>query len=114
MAPEASEPASFTVLYRWRLRAGHEGAFVDAWSRVSDLLRASRGSLGSRLHRGSDGIWYSYARWPSAQARSKAFALGPVDAAAGQQMEQAVEEHFPEIILEAMADFMLPGGRNGV
>ncbi len=75
----ASVPG-FIVLYRWRLHAGAEHAFVAAWSRVSAVLRAERGSLGSRLHRGSDGIWYSYAQWPSAQAREQAFALGSVDA----------------------------------
>lgn len=53
------------VLYRWRLHPNMESSFIAAWSRVSDLLRAERGSLGSRLHRGSDGLWYSYAQWPA-------------------------------------------------
>jgi hypothetical protein len=44
----------FVVLYRWRLRPEAEDSFVRAWSRISELLLEQRGSLGSRLHRGSD------------------------------------------------------------
>ena len=101
----ASVPG-FIVLYRWRLHAGAEHAFVAAWSRVSAVLRAERGSLGSRLHRGSDGIWYSYAQWPSAQAREQAFALRGVDAEASRAMRDAIAESFPEIVLECVADFL--------
>ncbi len=96
----------FVVLYRWRLHPGSEPSFVRAWSRVSEKLRSERGSLGSRLHQGSDGLWYSYAQWPSAQARTDAFALGPVDPEAGAQMEQAIAERYPEIVLEPVADFL--------
>jgi len=98
----------FIVLYRWRLHPGTEESFVAAWSRVSDLLRSERGSLGSRLHRGDDGLWYSYAQWPSAKARTDAFALGSVDARAGEQMEQAIAERYPEVVLQPAADFLLP------
>lgn len=103
----------FVVLYRWRLHPGTEDAFVRAWSRVSEKLRSGRGSLGSRLHRGSDGLWYSYAQWPSAQARSDAFALGPVDPEAARVMDEAIAERFPEIVLEPVADFLGPGMATG-
>jgi heme-degrading monooxygenase HmoA len=96
----------FVALYRWKIHAGREEEFIEAWSRTSDLLLKERGSLGSRLHRGSDGLWYSYAQWPSAQARKDAFALGPVDAAAGERMNAAIQERFPEVVLEACADFL--------
>ena len=49
----------FAVLYRWRVHQGAEAQFVEAWSLLSELLRSQRGSLGSRLHKGSDGLWYS-------------------------------------------------------
>jgi heme-degrading monooxygenase HmoA len=45
----------FAVLYRWRLHPGLEESFIEAWSRVSEGLQ-KRGSLGSRLHRGHDGL----------------------------------------------------------
>lgn len=97
----------FAVLYRWRLHPEEEQSFVAAWSRVSQLLLTQRGSLGSRLHRGSDGWWYSYAQWPSAQAREDAFLAGPVDAEAMEQMRKAVAESLPELVLESVADFMV-------
>lgn len=96
----------FVVLYRWRLHPGTEDAFIQGWSRLSDLLR-SRGSLRSRLHRGSDGLWYSYAQWPSAQAREDAFSLGHVDSTASAQMHSAIAEQLPEIILDPIADFII-------
>ena len=36
---------------------------------MTEALRVTGGSLGSRLHRGSDGIWYGYAQWPSEETR---------------------------------------------
>lgn len=102
----SSAPA-FVVLYRWRLHPGAEPSFIAAWSRLSEIL-LTRGSLGSRLHRGSDGWWYSYAQWPSAQAREAAFASSPIDPDARQQMRAAVAESLPELILEPVIDLMVP------
>lgn len=105
-APLTRRGPGFVVLYRWKLRPEAEASFVQAWSRISQLL-LEQGSLGSRLHRGSDGLWYSYAQWPSAEARSKAFAAGPVDSKASSQMNAAIAEEFPEVVLESHADFIL-------
>ena len=102
----------FIVLYRWRLHAGAEDAFVQGWSRITALLRA-RGSLGSRLHRGSDGLWYGYAQWPSAQVRQAVFALGSLDETASARMKSAIAESLPEITLEARADYLAPLAGDG-
>jgi heme-degrading monooxygenase HmoA len=96
----------FVVLYRWRIHDGHEAEFVDAWSRSSDLYLKEFGSLGSRLHKGSDGLWYSYAQWPSAQAREEAFSKSITDADASARMERAIAERFPPIIMDVQADFL--------
>lgn len=94
------------VLYRWKLHPGSEASFVEAWSRVTASLREHGGSLGSRLHRGSDGLWYGYAQWPDAKTRETAF-LQQVDPAAISQMRAAVEESFPEILLEPVSDYLV-------
>jgi hypothetical protein len=113
MADETNTAADcFIVLYRWRLHAGAEDTFVQGWSRITELLR-TRGSLGSRLHRGSDGLWYSYAQWPSAQLRKDVFALGSLDETAMSQMKSAIAEHFPEITLDARADYLAPLEHDG-
>ena len=94
------------VLYRWRIRAGHEDAFVAAWSTITALLRGRRGSLGSRLHRGNDGLWYGYAQWPDAAHRQKAFA-DPVDPEAGARLRAAIAESLPEVVLDPVADYLV-------
>ena len=109
----SSKGPGFAVLYRWRLHEGTEESFVRAWTRVSELLLSERGSLGSRLHRGPDGLWYSYAQWPSAEAREQAFALESVDPEAGRQMAEAIAEGFPEIVLESISDLMVLPSKNG-
>lgn len=96
---------AFVVLYRWRLHPGLEETFIEAWSSVTEKLRA-RGSLGSRLHRGSDGIWYSYAQWPSEQARRDAFVNGPIDTDASAKMKTAIAERFEEVTLEITRDYL--------
>jgi len=96
----------FAVLYRWRLHEGREQSFIQAWTRISEILR-TRGSLGSRLHRGPDGVWYSYAQWPSEQTRSRAFALPSADPEASESMAAAIAERFPEIQLEPIVDLLI-------
>ena len=107
-----SRGPGFAVLYRWRLHAGTEESFVRAWSRVSELLLSERGSLGSRLHQGPEGWWYSYAQWSSAAARDQALARESVDPEAGRQMRAAIAESLPEIILESVSDFMVLPANN--
>jgi quinol monooxygenase YgiN len=102
-----SEGPGFAVIYRWRLHAGAEEAFVEAWSRISERLLAERGSLGSRLHRAPDGVWYSYAQWPSADARERAFAAGAVDPEASARMREAISQTLPEIVLQPVYDCMV-------
>ena len=102
----------FAVLYRWRLHPGKEQQFIEAWNRVSLLLLEERGSLGSRLHRGADGIWYSYAQWPSAAAREQASSLPSIAPEAVASMREAIAESFPEVVLESVADFLVLGQQN--
>ena len=104
-----SKGPGFVVIYRFRLHEDMEQAYVSAWSRITEILQSERGGLGSRLHRGPEGIWYAYAQWPSAEARRAAFALGPLDAEAERQMASAVAERLPEIVLEPVADFLSLG-----
>jgi heme-degrading monooxygenase HmoA len=100
--------AVFCALYRWRLHPGTEQTFVDAWSRVTQLLVSERGSLGSRLHRGPDDIWYSYTQWPSAEAKAEGLARPSVDPEGWARLREAIAESLPEIILDPVADFLVP------
>jgi hypothetical protein len=93
-------------LYRWRIKAGLEQQFIDSWSEITAYYRENSGSLGSRLHTGSDGLWYGYAQWPSAEDRDAAFDKIP-DHPAREKMREAIEESFDEIRLEPAADYLI-------
>ncbi|MBI3651493.1 MAG: antibiotic biosynthesis monooxygenase [Acidobacteria bacterium] len=54
----------FTVIYRWKVKAGCEEQFRDAWRRATEAIYQTHQSLGSRLHRCDDGRWLAYAQWP--------------------------------------------------
>jgi hypothetical protein len=94
------------VLYRWRIRPDREQSFADAWSIVTRQL-LNRGSLGSRLHRGDDGLFYGYAQWSDVEAMTGAFAE-PIDELAASNMSDAVVENFPPVRLAPIADFLVP------
>jgi len=97
----------FVVLYRWRIRVNLEQQFVENWSARTAYLREKYDSLGSRLHRGSDGIWYSYAQWKTAEQREQAFdAESSKVSETSQKMREAIEENFPEIQLEITSDYL--------
>ena len=94
----------FAVLYRWRLKEGMQAQFQQSWEQVTELLRDQRGGLGSRLHRCDDGIWYAYAQWSDEEAWALSGALGPVDPVLWEQLQAAVAETLPAILLEPVAD----------
>ena len=102
----------FVVLYRWRLKEGSAEDFALAWSEVTKFYKKHFDSLGSRLHLGSDGVWYGYAQWKSAGQRRRAFEErdekldDPALAAARDRMARAVEESLPEIELDIKADYL--------
>jgi Antibiotic biosynthesis monooxygenase len=98
----------FIVLYRWRVKPEFETQFVESWSEITDYLREKHDSLGSRLHRGNDGVWYGYAQWKSVEQRERAFASeSEVVSEASRKMREAIAESFPEIILDVMSDYLV-------
>ena len=98
----------FIVLYRWRLRPGFESQFQEAWSEVTLYYRDNFGSSGSRLHRGSDGLFYAYAIWASADDREQAFVTGEAETEHHRErMNDAIEERYPEVVLKPIADHII-------
>lgn len=96
----------FVILYRWRIKPEKEAQFIGAWSEITASYRENFGSLGSRLHRGEDGIFYAYAQWKSAAQRENAFA-DKGRSETGSRMREAVEESFPEVRLEILSDYLV-------
>lgn len=102
------EGLGFCVIYRARVHPEKEAKYIAAWSRLTMLIRSERGGLGSRLHRGNDGLWYAYAQWASAEARAAAFNLPSVDPAAQADVVDSIIEYFPEILLDPIEDQLVP------
>ena len=97
----------FTVIYRWRIKPTFEQQFIKSWSEItSEYYLKCDGALGSRLHKGNDGLWYAYAQWKLAENREIAFQSIP-NSPAREKMKESIEESFPEIQLEIMADFLI-------
>ncbi len=95
----------FAVIYRWRIKPEFESQFIESWSEITEYLVGNFGALGSRLHRG-DGLWYAYAQWKTSEMRDYAFQNMP-EMPVREKMKQAIEESFPEIKLEIIADFLI-------
>lgn len=96
----------FAVIYRWRLRAGSEERFREAWHRLTLAIREQRGGLGSRLHQVEDGTWLAYAAWPDRQSWERGRELPPPDLTAFEAMGACIEESLPPLTLEPVADLL--------
>ncbi len=96
----------FIVLYRWKIKPEKELQFIEAWSEVTAYYRKNFDSLGSRLHRGNDGLFYAYAQWKSVEQRENAFE-STVKLEAGKKMKEAIEERFEPVILEKLSDYLM-------
>ena len=96
------------VLYRWRVRTDYERQFVESWSAITAHLQENCNSLGSRLHRGGDGLWYGYAQWKSVEERERAFTFDSETVSeASRTMRAAIVESYPETLLDVVADFLV-------
>ena len=94
----------FVVVYRWKLKAGAEAGFQEAWAKMTEAIYAARGSLGSRLHRAEDGSYVATAQWPSRAAWEASRALGSANPELGAKMAAAIEASLGEDHLEVIDD----------
>ena len=97
----------FCVIYRWRLKAGRENDFIEAWRQLTLAIREQRGGLGSRLHRAEDGSWIAYAQWPDRAAWEASGARPSVEPAASAAMAETIAERFEPMLLEPVADLLV-------
>jgi len=100
---------TFAVIYRWRIRDGHEDRFQRAWATLTEALKARRGALGSRVHQGEDGLWIAYAQWPDRDAWAASRESGSVDEGASATMAESVAESFAPITLDVVRDHLTGG-----
>ena len=63
----------FVAVYWWRVHAGKEEQFREAWRRGTEAITRRYGSYGSRLHRDRDGRFVGVAEWPDEATWRQAF-----------------------------------------
>jgi hypothetical protein len=98
----------FVAIYRWLLKPGLEADFQRAWSRITSLYVERWGSAGSALFKRDDGVWVGIARWPSREARARAFEAAPVDPEASALMRSAIATTLPGEELDCVEDQWVP------
>lgn len=98
----------FGVIYRWSISPDREKDFVDAWCELTTLIRDEHGGLGSRLHRGPDGVWFAYAQWPSEDLWKRAKVASERMLALRRTLSETAKELPPESTGTVHVDLLIP------
>ena len=59
----------FAVVYKFKLKPAQEDSYKKSWHMVAEYFVANCGAIGSSLHKGDDGLWLAYSRWPNKDVR---------------------------------------------
>lgn len=110
----------FAVIYRFKLKPHQEKSFRQYWNKIAIYFSEKRGALGSCLHKGEDGLWVAYSRWPDKKTRDAAWPGDdvpneelPEDICDTIQKIQAIKaenkdlKQYDEICLEVIEDLLL-------
>ena len=54
----------FAIIYKWKVTQGKEKEFERLWRESTLIIMKEYNSLGSSLHKTTDGYYMAYARWP--------------------------------------------------
>lgn len=94
--------AMFIVMFEFVVREGLEDQFLASWPSVTQGIYLFKGSLGSRLHRNSDGRLIAYAQWPDRQTweAASAIEMSPEHERQLQRMQASLEPDSPRILYE--------------
>lgn len=59
----------FAVIYKFKLKPSQEELYQHHWHKIADFFIKNCGAIGSCLHKGEDGLWVAYSRWPDKRTR---------------------------------------------
>lgn len=109
----------FAIIYRFELKSHQEAEYRKNWCKVSRYFMKECGALGSCLHKGADGLWVAYSRWPSKKMRDAAWpGKDSPNAAFPEEIREAIQNmqvikganedllHYDEICLDVVEDFL--------
>ena len=97
----------FIVLYRWQLEPEKEQLFMEGWSELVHRNVEQMGALGSRLHKGEDGLWYAYSEWPSRRHWEIAQQFDDYHIPARQKMLEAILRQYDALVLTPRLDHLI-------
>ncbi|MBX3479227.1 MAG: antibiotic biosynthesis monooxygenase [Caulobacter sp.] len=94
----------FVVVYRMRIRPGHEAQYARDWADVTRVAVSQFGSGGSSLFRDENGDFVAIARWRSREDRQAFFDRSDFDPVLRERQREAVLEHLPGMELDLIDD----------
>lgn len=59
----------FAVIYKFKLKSSQEDSYKKYWHTIAEYFVKNCGAISSSLHKGEDGSWLAYSRWPSRSIR---------------------------------------------
>jgi hypothetical protein len=59
----------FAVIYKFKLKPAQEELYQHHWNKIANFFIKHRGATGSCLHKGDNGLWVAYSRWPDKKTR---------------------------------------------
>jgi hypothetical protein len=115
----------FAVIYTFVLRPEQESEYQECWRKIVTYFKQHCGAIGSCLHKGENGLWVAYSRWPNRQTRDAAW---PGDDAPNNALPSDIRNciiamqkikdqnqdlpQFEDLSLEVVEDFLLPKRRH--
>lgn len=110
----------FAAIYRFKLKPEQETAYQEYWHIIAKYFIEKCGAIGSCLHKGADGLWVAYSRWPDKATRDAAWPgddmpsekLPPHIRATIKKIQLLKEENqdleqYDEICLEIVEDLLV-------
>jgi RimJ/RimL family protein N-acetyltransferase len=98
------------ILYRWKLKPGRDAEFREAWAEGTRRIHAACGSHGACLHQDGDGLYWSYALWPSEGVRKACFKENDwFSQDCFIAMQDCIADRFEEIRLDVTDNELAPG-----
>ncbi|MEN8236762.1 MAG: hypothetical protein ABFQ95_04375 [Pseudomonadota bacterium] len=83
--------SEFAVIYQGFIKEGSEDTYKACWNKIAQYFIASRGAIGSCLHKVEDGSWLAYSRWPDKETRDQSW-----------PGEDEIAQSLPDEIVEAI------------
>ncbi len=97
----------FAVIYSFTVKENKDSEFVKGWKGLTELIYEFEGSLGSRLHKESEGKYIAYAQWPAKSIWEKSGSKLPESAYGYRKMMKESCSHIQTIYeLEMVEDFV--------